>query len=35
VHVFKFKDGKAVRFQQYTDTAQFRDAMSRSRSAAV
>ena len=26
VHVFKFKDGKVVKFQQYTDTAQFRDA---------
>ena len=25
VHVFKFRNGKAVRFQQYTDTAQFRD----------
>lgn len=22
-HVFDFKDGKAIRFQQYTDTAQF------------
>jgi ketosteroid isomerase-like protein len=29
VHVFRFKDGKAVRFQQYTDTAQFRDAVNR------
>ena len=26
VHVYWFKDGKIVRFQQYTDTAQFRDA---------
>ena len=26
-HVFKFKDGKVVRFQQYTDTAQFREAV--------
>ena len=33
VHVFKFKDGKAIRFQQYTDTAQFRDAAGLSRSA--
>lgn len=30
VHVLKFRDGKIVRFQQYTDTAQFRDAVSRS-----
>lgn len=29
VHVFKFRDGKIVKFQQYTDTAQFRDAVSR------
>ncbi|HVO99537.1 MAG TPA: nuclear transport factor 2 family protein [Bryobacteraceae bacterium] len=27
-HVFTLKDGKIVRFQQYTDTAQFRDAVS-------
>jgi len=27
VHVFRIRDGKIVRFQQYTDTAQFRDAM--------
>jgi ketosteroid isomerase-like protein len=27
VHVFQFRDGKVVRFQQYTDTAQFRDVM--------
>ncbi|HKR21273.1 MAG TPA: nuclear transport factor 2 family protein, partial [Pyrinomonadaceae bacterium] len=26
-HVFKFKDGKVVKFQQYTDTAQFREAV--------
>jgi ketosteroid isomerase-like protein len=26
-HVFKFKDGKIAHFQQYTDTAQFRDAV--------
>jgi ketosteroid isomerase-like protein len=30
VHVFTLKDGKVVRFQQYTDTAQFRDAVVRS-----
>ncbi|HUI80502.1 MAG TPA: nuclear transport factor 2 family protein [Bryobacteraceae bacterium] len=29
VHVFKFRDGKIVKFQQYTDTAQFRDALGR------
>jgi hypothetical protein len=28
VHVFKFKDGKIAHFQQYTDTAQFQDAVS-------
>jgi uncharacterized protein len=27
VHVFRFKDGKVVGFQQFTDTAQFRDAV--------
>jgi uncharacterized protein len=27
VHVFKFKDGKVSGFQQYTDTAQFKDAV--------
>ena len=27
VHVFQLRDGKVVRFQQYTDTAQFRDVM--------
>jgi ketosteroid isomerase-like protein len=26
-HVFTFRNGKVVRFQQYTDTAQFRDAI--------
>ena len=33
VHVFTVKDGKIVRFQQYTDTAQFRDASQRGSSA--
>lgn len=33
VHVFKFRNGKAVRFQQYTDTAQFREAAARGRAA--
>jgi len=33
VHVFTCKDGKIVRFQQYTDTAQFRDAVRRGTSA--
>jgi uncharacterized protein len=27
VHVFRFKDGKVASLQQYTDTAQFRDAV--------
>ncbi|HET8548525.1 MAG TPA: nuclear transport factor 2 family protein, partial [Bryobacteraceae bacterium] len=27
VHVFTFRSGVVVRFQQYTDTAQFRDAV--------
>ncbi len=27
VHVYTVKDGKLVKFQQYTDTAQFRDAV--------
>ena len=27
-HVFAFRNGKVVKFQQYTDTAQFRDAIS-------
>ena len=26
-HVFEFRDGKVVKFQQYTDTAQFREAV--------
>ena len=26
-HVFKMRDGKVVKFQQYTDTAQFREAV--------
>ena len=26
-HVFGFRNGKVVKFQQYTDTAQFRDAI--------
>ena len=26
-HVFKIRDGKVVKFQQYTDTAQFREAV--------
>jgi len=29
VHVFYFKNGKISRFQQYTDTAQFKDAVAR------
>jgi ketosteroid isomerase-like protein len=33
VHVFTLKDGELARFQQYTDTAQFRDAAGRSTSA--
>lgn len=28
VHVFKLKNGKIASFQQYTDTAQFKDAVS-------
>jgi ketosteroid isomerase-like protein len=28
-HVFRFKDGKVASFQQYTDTAQFKDVVSR------
>src|SRR5579871_6872086 len=30
VHVFSFKNGKVAQYQQYTDTAQFRDAVTRS-----
>ncbi len=33
VHVFTVKAGKIVRFQQYTDTAQFRDAAGKGASA--
>lgn len=29
VHLFTLKAGKIVRFQQYTDTAQFRDAVTK------
>jgi hypothetical protein len=29
VHVFRFRDGKVAGFQQYTDTAQFTDVVSR------
>jgi ketosteroid isomerase-like protein len=28
-HVFRFKDGKVASFQQYTDTAQFKDVVGR------
>ena len=28
-HVWKLRDGQAVSFQEYTDTAQFRDAMTK------
>jgi ketosteroid isomerase-like protein len=28
-HVFRFKEGKIASFQQHTDTAQFKDAVSR------
>jgi uncharacterized protein len=33
VHVWRLRDGKIVRFQQYTDTAQVRDAVGRSAAA--
>ena len=33
VHVFTFGGGKLIKFQQYTDTAQFREAVSRGASA--
>ena len=33
VHVWKLADGKVARFQQYTDTAQFRDVVARQQSA--
>jgi ketosteroid isomerase-like protein len=29
VHVFKFKNGKIAKFQQYADTAQFKEAVAR------
>lgn len=29
VHVFRFKNGKVAEFQQYTDTAQFKDVVAR------
>ena len=32
-HVWKLADGKVVRFQQYTDTAQFRDAVGKPQAA--
>ena len=35
VHVFRFQGGKVVRFQQYTDTAQFRDAAGHGQSASA
>jgi ketosteroid isomerase-like protein len=35
VQVFQFKDGKIAKCQMYTDTAQFKEAISRSRSASV
>jgi ketosteroid isomerase-like protein len=34
-HVFDFRNGKIVRFQQYTDTLQVKEAVSRGRSAGV
>lgn len=35
VHVFVYKDGKVAKFQQYTDTAQFRDAAGRGSAASA
>ena len=35
VHVFVYKDGKIAKFQQYTDTAQFRDAAGRGQTASA
>jgi len=35
VHVFRFKDGKIIMGQTYTDTAQFRDAVNRVRTTGV
>ena len=34
-HVFKFRDGRVVKFQQYTDTAQFKEAVANTTSAAA
>ena len=34
VHVWNVRDGKVVQFQQYTDTAQFRDAVAKTAGAA-
>jgi ketosteroid isomerase-like protein len=34
VHVFRFKEGRILALQSYTDTAQFRDAVDQVRSAA-
>jgi ketosteroid isomerase-like protein len=35
VQVFQFKDGRIAKCQMYTDTAQFKDTMGRSRSVAT
>jgi ketosteroid isomerase-like protein len=35
VQVFRFKDGKVIAVQSYTDTAQFRDAVQRPRTLAT
>jgi ketosteroid isomerase-like protein len=35
VQVFQFKDGKIAKCQMYTDTAQFKDSISRIRLASV
>ena len=35
VHVFQFKDGKIAKCQTYTDTAQFKESISRIRLASV
>ena len=35
VHVFIYKDGKVAKFQQYTDTAQMRDATGRGSAASA
>ena len=34
-HFFTFRDGKIVKFQQYTDTAQFKDVVANTQSAAA